>query len=427
MKPDWHRLKAVVLESDDWGLCAWVPDAEAHARLARQPAFASEPGRRYGRSTLESAADVQELAATLLEFRGADGVPPALQANTILASPDWPHVTPPFTEGSLALRSLGTYQGRWARPGLLQAMLDAIAAGAWWPELHGLHHIPEDAWLAALRRGDPDARAALAEESLLCAAVEASGEYDPRESRTTRERNLRIALARFVALFGRVPDSFCPPDYRADAWLEQEARTLGVATIQGAHERDPSLLGALRRRFAPAPFPFERHGLFVMPARTAFEPRGDGSGAGRVGVAAAHAAAHRAWAAGRPLVLSTHRLNYAHLDSAWSAAGRAALRSLLGALAADGASFWVDAEVRELAARGWSVRGVGPRAALLRIAVPTADGAPIRVPAPAYASRARLLPIPGPPADGRESIAVAGGAAEVHASPGAWRIEWEGA
>jgi len=64
---DWHRLRAVVLESDDWGLCAWVPDDRAHRALANQPAFRTEAGLRYGRSTLESADDVRLLAAELLE------------------------------------------------------------------------------------------------------------------------------------------------------------------------------------------------------------------------------------------------------------------------------------------------------------------------------------------------------------------------
>ena len=34
MNLDWRHLKAVVLESDDWGLCAWVPDEPAFAALA---------------------------------------------------------------------------------------------------------------------------------------------------------------------------------------------------------------------------------------------------------------------------------------------------------------------------------------------------------------------------------------------------------
>ena len=56
MNLDWHRLRAVVLESDDWGLCAWVPDDRAHRVLSNQPAFRTEAGLRYGRSHLEGSS-----------------------------------------------------------------------------------------------------------------------------------------------------------------------------------------------------------------------------------------------------------------------------------------------------------------------------------------------------------------------------------
>jgi hypothetical protein len=83
-----------------------------------------------------------------------------------------------------------------------------------------------------------------------------------------------------------------------------------------------------------------------MPARIAFEPRGAHDPAARLGAAAAHRAARAAWRRGHPAVGSTHRVNYAHLDPAWSEAGRRALRDLLGRLCADGATFMTDAEVR---------------------------------------------------------------------------------
>ncbi len=76
MRTDWARLRAVVLESDDWGLCAWSADDAAWRALADTPAFRSTPGRAYGRSTLESAADVRALCEVLLAFRGADGAAP---------------------------------------------------------------------------------------------------------------------------------------------------------------------------------------------------------------------------------------------------------------------------------------------------------------------------------------------------------------
>jgi hypothetical protein len=60
-------------------------------------------------------------------------------------------------------------------------------------------------------------------------------------------------------------------------------------------------------------------------------------------------------------VLSSHRLNYAHLDPEWSQRGRAALHELLAALCREGATFLTDAEVRALVERGRSAREVGAR------------------------------------------------------------------
>ena len=87
-----------------------------------------------------------------------------------------------------------------------------------------------------------------------------------------------------------------------------------------------------------------------MPPRIAFEPRGDAAPGSRLGAARTRAAAHAAWGHGQPAVVSSHRHNYAHLDPAWSEAGRAALRDLLRALCEDGAVFLTDAKVRDLVA-----------------------------------------------------------------------------
>src|SRR5580765_3195439 len=180
MNLDWTRLRAVVLESDDWGLCAWSPDHQAWRALADQPAFRTPWGRRYAGSTLESAEDVRVLTDTLLEFRGGDGFPPVWQANTVMSSPDYARLEPPaFAVEQLPLLDFPNVPARWGRPRLWEQLTIARMSGVWWPELHGLHHLPETAWLTALRRGESDARRAHEQQSPICQAVEASGEYDP--------------------------------------------------------------------------------------------------------------------------------------------------------------------------------------------------------------------------------------------------------
>src|SRR5207247_10229390 len=103
----WCRRKAGGAGSDGRGVCAGVPDDRAHRALANQPAFRTGAGLRYGRSTLESAADVAVLAQELLQWRGGDGFPPVWQANTIVANPDYERLAPPaFEFDELPLRYL---------------------------------------------------------------------------------------------------------------------------------------------------------------------------------------------------------------------------------------------------------------------------------------------------------------------------------
>jgi hypothetical protein len=352
VRPDWGRLRAVVLESDDWGLCAWSADDAAHRALAGLPAFRDAVGSVYGRSTLESAADVIALREALLEFRGADGSPPVWQANTVMGAPDFERLQRDgFAADQVPVVLLPATPGRWSRPGLWPEVEAAIAAGVWRPELHGLHHLPEHAWLGALRRGDADACAALAQSSPVCEAVQAGGEYDPAEPAGARAGRLERAFAHFITLFGRPPVSFCPPDYRWDADVEARAARLGATVLQGSAER-AGPWSRLRRRLPRGRWPRRRDGLLLMPPRIAFEPRGDASPGSRLGAARAHAAARAAWARGEPAVMSTHRHNYAHLDPGWSEAGRRALRDLLRLLCEDGAVFLTDARVLDLETEG---------------------------------------------------------------------------
>src|SRR6185295_10515617 len=107
---------------------------------------------------------------------------------------------------------------------------------------------------------------------------------------------------------------------------------------------------------------------------------------------------------GQPAILSTHRANYAHLLHGRAAAGRAALRDLLKRLVEDRAVFLVDAEVRELQERGWSVRPIGSRGALVRYyGVPRE---PIRFPAAPGATQVRARE--GQAADAPEASVEAG-------------------
>jgi hypothetical protein len=417
---DWRRLKAVVLESDDWGLCAWVPDEQAFRVLADTPVWRGSTGRPYGRSTLERAEDVTRLVEALLEFRGGDGLPPVWQANTVMATPDYTRLTPPSFEcEELPLVRFPEFPARWSRPGLGQAVRDASDAGVWWPELHGLLHLPQAAWLHALRRGIADARRAHEQECFVCEAVEAAAEYDPSEPVALRTRNLALAVSHFQACFGRPPGSLCAPDYRWDEQLEADAEALGLTTLQGVAEQMGHPFPRLRHALHRYRWPDERGRRFYLPPRIAFEPRGHAARGARLGAGAVHRASRGAWGRGQPAVVSSHRLNYAHLDPAWAQSGRDALRDLMSLLTTDGAVFLTDAEARSLHERAWSVRPVGQRGAVLRYyGVPRER---VRFPAPAGFDRVGVLE--GHAAEGAR-FTVEGGEVTAEVNPGEYLLEW---
>jgi hypothetical protein len=415
---DWARLRVVVFESDDWGLCAWAPDDQAYRVLADTPAWRGPAGRIYGRSTLESAAEVAALASTLNEFRGGDGFPPVWQANTILAAPDFEQLLPPLFPGdALPLVFLPDTPTRWHRPGMWEEVTRAREAGLWWPELHGLHHLPATAWLAALRRGVADARRAWEQRCVVCETALGSSEYDPREPVERRNRDLEAAVERFRALFGRAPSSLCAPSYRWDAWLEDAAERLGISSLQGKSEQEGRPFPRLARLLDRYRWPDLHAKRLYLPMRIAFEPRG-GAGEGPLGVDVVHRAVRAAWKRGQPAVVSTHRANYAHLDPAWTEAGRAALRDLLGRLMADGARFLTDAEIHALVERGWSVRSIGERQTLVRFYGVSGDPLELAVPPGSSSVVVKETRTEG------AGLSLQGGVVKAQLAPGEYLLEW---
>ena len=409
-----------MIESDDWGLCGWSPDEPAWRALAELPAFRSPPGRRYGGSTLERAEDVRELARLLAELRGGDGFAPVLQANTVMAGPAFERLTPPaFDVAELPVTESYAASARWRRDGLAAAVDTAIEAGVWWPELHGLHHVPEHAWLTALRRGVDDARRALEHHSTICTAVEASGEYDPSEPRELRRRHIGRAVERFARRFGRPPGSLCPPDYRWDDALEADAEALGLTTLQGLAEQSGHPLARLRRLALRHRWPNRRGGRFYLPPRIAFEPGAWEPDARGSLVESTRRRVRAAWDRGQPAILSTHRVNYVHLDPERARRGRDTLRDLLSRLVEDGAAFLTDAEVRQLEERSWSARAIGSAAVIIRSY--GVGGEPIRVRAPAGAAGASIR-------EGRgmvEPLRLEDCTLVARLEPGEYRVQWD--
>jgi hypothetical protein len=154
-----------------------------------------------------------------------------------------------------------------------------------------------------------------------------------------------------------------------------------------------------------------------MPPRIAFEPIGSEGPSETLGVERTRRAVRDAWGRGQPAVVSTHRMNYVHLQPGWATAGREALSTLLAVLADEGAVFLVDFEVRDLLERGWSTRPVGSTGAVFHYyAVPNE---PVRWKAPDGVTG---LKVTAGPEGGR--FVVEDGHVLARANVGSYGLEW---
>ncbi len=348
----WRALRTVVIESDDWGFAGFAPDAEAWAGVDRD---ILDPGRfpdAYWGSTLEDSTAVADLSRIMSRARGRDGRSAVFQPNYIMFS-----LSP--GEKDWETRGFPDFPADYRRPGLWASVRAAMAAGTWYPELHGAWHFDPDLRRAGAR-ANPAAVLAAGRGIVLFPGAAAARELGPQRSPDEIAADLDASLDRFAAVFGRAPASVIAPDYtwsprNESLWADRE-----LTVIQAKREqRDPTLpagrtgrlLKWVRRRAEALLHP----GRSYLERNCRFEPvqHADPARAGSACLSAVTAA----WAAGWPATIETHRVNFVHLEGALGARGRAGLGALLAELAAlePGPLFLVDAEVAQLARRGTSV------------------------------------------------------------------------
>lgn len=395
---DWQAVRAVVLESDDWGLCGFFPGllpVEDPLRGALPSGRFPEP---YWQSTLEDSSDVARLAQLLGAGLGRDGRPAVLQANYIVSALHHEDAA----DGSAGwLRwDLPALPPPYRRPGLWSAVDAAIARGVWRPELHGAFHYDPELRRRAAAAGP--ALAAARRGILLFPGSERAWELGHWRSTDELSHELARSKAIFAGRFGRAPVSVCAPDYVWDSRCEDLWERHGLRVIQAKREqrssRRPS--GGFAARTAKVLERLRdklRHpGRTYLDRNCRFEPAQHSDAAAAVTEAVAQV--RRAWSRGQPAIIETHRVNYVSLDPASAAAGRAALAQLLAALTTlpEGAPlFLTDDEVAQLQRGGvsWSRRG---RELVLRnlshssrwLAIPvgaveTLGGGPVMPPQPA--------------------------------------------
>jgi hypothetical protein len=356
---DWARVRAVCIESDDWGLCGFLPDSTALVGLDRAELAPGEFPEVYWGSTLEDSLMLARLCEVLTRHRGRDGLPAVLQANYILASEAYDPALPAGA-ARWTVREFPAGPPGYQRPGLLAAVHAGIRDGVWHPEYHGRWHY-DPAMRHARTASSEAASFAASHQILVFPNSERAWELGPWRERKQLERELDRSLVQFKELFGYFPRSVIAPDY---VWGEaDEAMWMrrGLRVIQGQRQQRRAswrgFEGRVRKVLHRTWTRWLRHDRVYLDRNCIFEPVQQG--APRTITRAAIAAVRSAWRRDEAAVLEAHRINFSHLDPRLHARGRDELGHLLDELAAGDPIYLVDGELAGLQRRGtcWGLRG----------------------------------------------------------------------
>jgi len=293
----------VVLQSDDWGR-AGLRDQEGSEELR---AVGIEIGERpYDFYTLETAEDLEALAATLKRHRDGIGRNPCLQMNFIVGNLDFARMVADDFQRIHFLPLTDGLPPRWNRTGLLSAYREGIAQSVFYPALHGTTHFCRQAVERNLNSGG--------ERTELLRKLWKAGtpyihwrmpwigyEYwDPEKSEDERflsaetQRELvGYSIGLFAKLFSTLPRSACAPGYRADDNTSRAWSQHGIRVAQNG----PGVL---------VPPYFDRHGVLQVCRTVEFEPATNPSCSVEGCVSQAEACFQR----GLPAIVSVHSINF---------------------------------------------------------------------------------------------------------------------
>jgi len=355
---NWRSVRAVALESDDWGLAGFVPHADSWQGLAREDL---KPGRFpavYWQSTLEDADVINQMVQVLTAQRGRDGLPAVFQANYVMRSLGWDDRQNRWVEYKLP-----NWPPEYARPRMWAAVQRARELGVWQPELHAsLHYDPA-------RRLEHAFDTEIASEATrrgisLFPDSEGARELAPWRPLAEMTAELDSSLVVFERAFEQPVNSVIAPDYTWHNQIEDMWLSRGLTVIQAKREqRNPQWIkgkaGRIQKYVDRQWARLIHQDRVYLERNCRLEPVQASDPAAIVAQCVSDT--YAAWQRGEPAIVETHRVNFSHTDPAVVATGVQSLAEYLARICAGPVApvFLCDSEIAQLSRRGTSWRVAG--------------------------------------------------------------------
>jgi hypothetical protein len=309
------KRKLVVIDSDDWGSIR-IPSKEVLLKLEKDGLkLDSLVYNRF--DSLASREDLIALFDTLSRINDSCGNSPVLTANTIVANPDFERIRAScFTEyfNEPFTKTLERYPGHRDS---FRLWKEGINARLFKPQFHGMQHVNVFRWMNALRQGEEDIVKAF-ELGMFDLSTETritrNSFMDALNMQTLEEipkirESIASGLKLFNDLLGYKSLTFVAPSYIWHRGIETALLENGVQIIKGAYYQLEPLPGEAHnfKKIYHYTGQRTRSGLIYLTRNASFEPSAspDYDWTGEI-----LKRAHSAFYWGKPLVISSHRMNF---------------------------------------------------------------------------------------------------------------------
>ena len=309
--PGWStNRKIVVFISDDWGDLRIRNEDDYNQLLGKEIPVDKSPHTKYG--CLADHNDLNSLYEVLTGVKDKNGRNAVFTPFTILANPDFEKIR--NDNFSNYYYKVFTDTIKEYQDGL--KTLDAWDVGQkenlFKPEFHGRDHLNIPLWLKFLRAGNKKLHFAFDHHYAYLKIPEMPVNpfftfyYEQSEEWDFLNRSLHDGVALFKNTFGYAPLVFNPPNGMFHRSFYGTLSTLGVNTIQASHFRkEPNGKGGITKKY----YYFGKHsaeGIMHYISNCAFEPVADSY----KGIGDTLLQIKMAFAAEKPALINTHRVNY---------------------------------------------------------------------------------------------------------------------
>lgn len=308
--------KIVVIESDDWGSIR-MPSKEIYFKCLRAGYPVDQIAyERY--DSLLSQDDLELLFDLLTKFKDQNGNHPVITANCVVANPDFEKIRKGNFGHYYYELITETFKKYPAHINNISLWKEGIKNKVFFPQYHAREHLNVSLFMDALRRGDPDVHFGFENNMPGCIShgpalkgnvyVEATN-YNSKEDKDQKLAIFLKGLEHFEKLFGYRSETIIPPNYIWSPDFNKPVLEKGVTFFQGMRKMREPVPGARSKYHSIYLGKKNELGQVCLVRNGLFEPSMFNLNISDP-VERCLSDMHVAFKMQKPVVISSHRLNF---------------------------------------------------------------------------------------------------------------------